>query len=1184
MHLKKIEIFGFKSFAGRVVLNFHPGITGIVGPNGCGKSNIADAFRWVMGEQSSKSLRGSKREDVIFAGTSLRKPLNIAEVTLIFTDVNGAFPTEYEEVAITRRLHRSGESEYLINRQPARLKDIQGFFLDSGIGKSALSIFEQGKIDQVINLTPLERRSIFEEAAGITRVLMSKKEALNKLEPTNQNIARLRDVFQEVAKQMAVSELQAEQAKRYRGFQTELEEMEQALLVAKWQAANQKCQQYQLKVDEAHDKLAGFQSQNEDWKKNLEESKKVLAEEEKKLRHFSEELYKTRSTKEIQKRENSVANERLKESIEREKSLVSEIEELQERTETLREEISENEKQQKILQAEFNEVEKRVRAESENVLQIENELNKLRDKSQKAQQERLRHLQIESQAQSDLKQTQLQISHCSEREEQIRLRLNTNQQHVNELQKLADEKKMQLEAVIEELNQKKAEIERREHHLSLIDQELGQSKKELDQLQRQITEDKARQKVLLKLRDEMEGFSAASKQLLKESQNRDSHLFGKIKGLYELLPAVEGQEVALGTALRYYTQTLVVQTQEDYREVIAFAAQKNLKDFSILCMDMIDYEKNDIKSTSDNIKPLLQFGGHDRLAHHLMKKLFLAKGVDEAFEFSKANPQAEIWTEDGAWIDHHRVIFYPTQGEGNVFLREAELHKLEKEIADQEKMLMRLERNFKDLNERKAALKHECTEFDKIIRRDEMKHVEFNFALQKAYADQEKAKLQVHQLEEEASKINQQYKRLNEALEEIIKRHEAATQQAAQAQQLCVNSDAELEQRSGIFKSKQRELRELEANYQQLSGQNQKFVYAINLLENRLKETRLQQEKQQHEIQMCKRLQKQFGEQSKQFSLSLESIDQQLEELTKQCREMDEELEQKRQSVSNIDKSGDQLRQRIKEIENIGYQAGIQLAQAGSTRQTIEDEFRHKYQKELSEAIAAGVSLSISLDQAEKKCRSLKQQIEAIGNVNLAAIDEFAQHQERHAYLAKQLDDLAVTQQELMKIISQLEVDCRKLFKTTFESIRLNFIKNFRILFNGGEADLQLTESDEILEAGVEIIAKPPGKQMRSISLLSGGEKCLTAMALLFAIFEVRPAPFCILDEIDAPLDDSNIERFANVVKQFIDRCQFIIITHNKRTMSVADLLFGVSMEEKGVSKILTLQFSKESEAQPSMV
>lgn len=1184
MRLKKIEIFGFKSFAGKVVLNFHPGITGIVGPNGCGKSNIADAFRWVMGEQSAKSLRGSKREDIIFAGTSTRKPLNMAEVTLVFTEVGGAYGLDYEEVAITRRLHRSGESEYLINRQPARLKDIQGFFLDSGIGKSALSIFEQGKIDQVINLSPMERRSIFEEAAGITRVLMSKKEALNKLEPTNQNIARLKDIYHEVAKQMAISEMQAEQAKKYRAFQNELEEMEKSLLGSKWQAANQKYNQYQQRVEEAQSKLEGFQTQNDDWKNHLETAKKELIEEEKKLRHFSEELYKTRSAKEIQKRENTSANERLKEIIEREKQLKGEVEELQEKAESLRDEAIDNEKQQKVLQAEIDELEKRLRGETEVVQQVENDLTKLREKAYKSQQERMRHLQVESQSLSDLKQTELQIQHCKEREEQMRSRLNHNQLHVNELQKLAEEKKIQLEAIIEDLNDKKSEIQRREHNLSLMDEEISNSNKELQKLQNEITEEKARQKVLLRLRDEMEGFSIASKMLLKEAQNHNSPLFGKIRGLYELLPTIEGKEAALGTALRNYTQTLVVQTHEDYQVIVRFAKEQKLKDFSLVCMEHLTSEKMAIDHASDKVQPLAPFVSHDRLTSHFLEKLFSAPTTDEALSFCKRNPYTEVWTDDGALIDHHRVIFYPTQGEANIFLREAELHRLEKEISEKEKIVLRFERNHKDLNERKAALKFECTEFDKVIRREEMKQVEINFALQKAYTDQEKAKQQADQLDDEVSKISLQEKRLAETLEEIVRRHEAATRHAADVQQQCVNLDAELERQASQSKLKQRELRELEAHYQKLSAQNQRFVYAINLLETRLKESRIQQEKQQHEIQMCQRMQKQITDQSVQFNANLESIDKQLELLTQQCRQLEEELEKKRKNVSTIDKSGDQLRQRIKEIENLGYQAGIQLAQAGSTRQAIEEEYRHKYQGELAEVVAKGVSLDITLEQAEKKCRSLKQQIEAIGNVNLAAIDEFAHHQERHHYLTKQLEDLALTQQELMKIISQLEVDCRKLFKTTFESIRTNFIKNFRILFNGGEADLQLTESAEILEAGVEIIAKPPGKQMRSISLLSGGEKCLTAMALLFAIFEVRPAPFCILDEIDAPLDDSNIARFVNVVKQFIDRCQFLVITHNKRTMAVADVLFGVSMEEKGVSKLLTLEFSNENEPQTTLV
>ncbi len=1179
MRLKKVDIYGFKSFADKIGLLFYRGITGIVGPNGCGKSNIADAFRWALGTKSAKALRGNKSDDVIFAGTSQRKPLNYAEVTLTFEDA-----APYEELAITRRLYRDGDTEYFINKNPARLKDVQAIYTDGGIGKNALMVFEQGKIDHIIQQMPHERRGIIENAAGISGALDNKKEAQAKLAPTNLNITRLKDIYQEVSKQVAASAKQAEEAKQYHCLKEEQEDIESGLLLARWQNAEQKARQSESKVQEAQEKLSAVQQQSEQWKGRLDQAKAGLSSSDRSLRSKSEELYKVRSQKEIQKRESAAAAEKKKELIQREQELKQESAELKVKLTKLAEEREEQAKLESSLQKQAALLEKDLRKETEAVQALELELNKLRERNLKAQQERIRHLNSESQAQSDLKQAQLQLFHLQERDEQILQKKRHLQKHLEELQKSIAEKKQLHEACLQELGQKKQEFQHLESCLKDFEAEALKAKKELDALAKEITEERARQKVLLRLREEMEGFSAASKRILKEAQNPSSPLFGKIRGLYELLPPIEQQQEAIGTALRHYAQTLVVQTSRDAELVEAFAHKHNLKEFSLLCRETVPEGTQSPEFGLEAGLEKVVLPQSDPLFRHLLRQAYCTKTTQQGVEFQQKNPQMEIHCDSGAWIDRFQVIFYPSQGEGQIFSRQAELQKLEKELEMQGKKFARLDANYKELQTRKQETHAAAAELDKAIRKDEMRQVELNFNLQRALSDCEKARQQQGQLDDEGNRAAEQIKKLQAALEEIIRKHESASKQARDAQQHCVDTDADLEQRMGVFKAKQRELRELDSSYQKMRGDLQKNAYAINLLETRSKEHNQLLQKMEAEIANCRNLQVQCEQNAFQFAEGLTQLEKNLEESMSACRMFEEELEKSRKQVSAIEKEGEALRQKTKEIENNSYQAGIQLAQISSTAKAIEAEYLNRFQLEIQDAIKYEPQLTCTIEQAEKRSRALKQQIEGMGNINLAAIEEHSQHLERYQYLHKQLEDLTLTQQELQKIIQQLEQECRKAFKATFEEVRANFIKNFRVLFNGGEADLQLTDSDDVLEAGIEIVAKPPGKQMRSISLLSGGEKCLTAMALLFAVFEVRPAPFCILDEIDAPLDDSNIERFVNVVKQFTDRCQFIIITHNKRTMAVADLLYGVSMEEKGVSKILSLQFSNETEAEPSLV
>lgn len=1173
MRLKRLELIGFKSFADKTKLEFNDGITAVVGPNGCGKSNIADAFRWVMGEQSAKSMRGTKMPDVIFAGTTQRKALNFAEVTITLTDIEGMLPVIYEEVAITRRLHRSGDSEYFINRHPVRLKDIQSLLLDTGLGKDAYSIFEQGEIDRVINLPPLERRYIFEEAAGILRFLQRKKEALRKLEHTDLNVTRIRDIHKEVEKQIIVLEQQAEKAREYKDNKALLDYLEKAFLLTKWEAMQvrlkeslHKTHSIDLNIAEANSAIDAFQGKLQDAKQSLNEAEKILQERR-------EEVFKARSSKEIRWKEKQNQEERLKELIAKEKRWLQELAAMQERRLHRQEERRKVQHQQKDLEQQRLEREKQVQRQSEVVRQSENELGTAREQQQLKQRESFKQLQAEAQCESEVKQVSLRLENTQERHQQILERKKRLLHSMQELNASGEEKKSLLEEKIKGVEGQKSIIEAIDKELLELSEEHFKTQAEIDRFQHEIAEAKARQKALQSLRDEMEGFSAGSKAVLQESADLKSPLYGKVKGLYEYFVAEKGVEDALAAVMKSYAQTLAVATESDFALVIQYIKKHGLKDISLICLESLAKVKAS-KSSSSMPKQLSLLAVHfieNELTKHFLKDVYLANESGSPAEILKQHAGLEICLPEGIFIDRRMVVFYSSQGENNIFMREAELKTLAKRLKASEASRQQWESVLNALQQKRQKLQTEKIELDKTIRRGEMQLVEVNFALQKISADLEKIKTEDKQLVQESAALNHSINELTARLHALKQHLSQAKETAAHAQKSSEAFNLQLNSLAVNAKQQANDLRDKETALKHVLDEVSKHTHALHVMDVKDLESQQQEKRLEEEIEMGRTQQLQISHKGIEVNKLLQEVEHTLSDVTTACKDLEQQVGIRKKTLEQLDSKIHEKRHLLKKLENERQQSCILNAQIESQKQTVENELKERHHLAIEEARTHCGTIDKTADQLDKQIRSLRQYMEAAGDINMTSIEECDKHKVRYTFLNQQIDDLNITRQELVSIITQLDSESRKIFKDTFEKINANFKKNFQILFNGGEADLQFTETADVLEAGIDIIAKPPGKQMRSINLLSGGEKCLTAMALLFAIFEVRPAPFCILDEIDAPLDDTNVERFVNIVKEFSDRCQFIIITHNKCTMAVADILFGISMEEKGVSKLLTL-------------
>lgn len=1173
MRLKKLKLLGYKSFAEKTELVFDTGITAVVGPNGCGKSNIADAFRWVLGEQSAKSMRGTKMSDVIFAGTSGRAPLNFAEVSITLTEIQGALPVDYEEVTVTRRLHRSGESEYFLNNQTVRLKDLHSLFLDSGIG---FSILEQGKVDQVINNSPSERRYIFEEAAGILRFLQRKRETLRKLEQADGNIARVKDIHREVELQVEVLREQAVRAKEFKELKGEIESKEKEVLVGKLRQIDKKqaeASRQEAEMLQALANLSGAVSESEQRKAT---ARMDLEAAEKNFNRKSEELFQVRSEKTLKTRERTSAQEQLKASLAKEKRWQQELETLLEQRMHRENELREQRNLLKSAQNDASSLESILQIQKDRVAAFDNELAGLHQTQKKLQKNLLEAHQCESRLDGELKQTRVRLENSYERQKA----LNENKERLvdrgKELQRQYEEKNKSVQEINAAIDRQRELLESIQGKAREVVERIDSLRSESDRLSNRLHEHKARLKALLRLRSDFEGFSVGSKKLLQESAKPDSPLSGKLKAIYESIVPEPGAQEAVATVLSRYSQTLVVKNRSDAASVIDYARSEGLSEFSLVILELLPaYGSSEPERTQ---LPLLTSQvGETLLAKHFLGDIAVADVIEDAEVLLRNRYSGEVWCRDCTFVDRRAVFFYGTQGKSNVFLREAEIKMLEAEVQASESGLMQVDEELSGHRRQHALLQAETVELDKQIRRKEMQQVEAVFALQRLGADKEKYGKDLANIDAEAISVDRAIDGHRIALQELELKFGEAACLTREIGAGVAALEEEIQAKNCVLIEQKKILQEANTNCSGVVESVRRSQQAIHVIEIHDKESVRQEIRLEEELSHTRDLQARLTAKSEECAAELEAIEHKLEETSAAFRSSEEYIQKQKALMIEIEKELATLVQAGNKQGTEQHQVALLIAHLEAAYQGLEAELQERYGLSSVEAKEVIPVSTLSIDTMEKKLRELRRKFEASGDVNMAAIEECAKHQVRYEFLKGQIEDLEQSKEGLLQIIGELEGESRKLFKETFNRIATNFKKNFAILFNGGEADLQFTESADLLEAGIEIIAKPPGKQMRSISLLSGGEKCLTAIALLFAIFEVKAGPFCILDEIDAPLDDSNVERFANIVKQYVERCQFIIITHNKQTMAIADRLFGVSMEEKGISKLLQMELSLAS-------
>ncbi|NLY91997.1 MAG: chromosome segregation protein SMC [Firmicutes bacterium] len=1184
MHLKRLEIHGFKSFADRINLVFKPGITAIVGPNGSGKSNIADSLRWVMGEANLRNLRGTKYEDVIFSGSDDRKPLGMADVTLVLDNSDQTLPLDYTEVAVTRRVYRSGESEFLINRVPVRLKDIQELFFDTGLGKEAYSVISQGKIDAILSVRPEDRRSIFEEAAGIMRYKVKKNLTIKKLGETENNILRIQDLLAELRKQLDPLADQAEKATLYLEIRNGLKAIE----------INHAYQEMRA-IERTLKDLTGEEQVKQQTLAALKAEEEKLAQEMFAVKRQANELETQIQTRQKLLMDGMAQRERAAGELnlftERKRSLENRQQELTILLTTQREKIGALEQKQAQLQQstagiarEKEELAAEVKRLEEVLTDKEGQIKAVRAELAAKKGLYTEKLEANSRLKQQISEEGAQKGFRQEREAELRAELDLINHELAETQAQGQALQAKLEELRKEAESSKAEERRLAGELEKSRTYLAQRSQKNQELRERLHGLESKITVLSEMERSHQGYFHGVKALLEAKQepfHREIH--GVVADLIRPEPGYElALEVALGSAL----QNLVINHHRHAGQAITYLKQHRLGRATFLPLNLIEEKPDRISEWKGilaqfNSKPATEAvfydGQYRAIVSYLLSGTLVAPDLKTAVELAeKTGKRFRVVTLEGEVIAPGGAI---TGGnlehrQAGLLSRKGEIRRLTREKQD---LLAFLQRGLTE----EHKLQTEIQELSRLYEEKRNRGQEIAFLQNSTLKDLEALKIN-HQ------KAFQQRAFLENALlkiEEELSTKDLTVNQLQERQRLF---DAELgliaqeigslEQREGILiQEREQSLRELSVLSSRLAGIEQEWVgkqenldeYTITIGELRVEAVRREKELVQlkEELASLEAEKKQLETEVAQAALSLAAEETELERMRNAWQEALDKANQMEIRWRDLQKTESELLTELHRLE-------LQLNRIKINQDNLTANLNEAYGEDWAQEVQPAYVLP---PHPRQEILRLKTQLKALEPVNLQAIEEYQNLKERVDFLSRQLADLTEARESLTKVITEIEKTIKKRFTITFEQIRKEFIDLFEQLFSGGKADLQLLDPDQPLESGIEIFAQPPGKRLQNLSLLSGGERAMTAIALLFAIFRVKPSPFCILDEIDATLDETNVQRFTELLKLFSKDLQFIVITHRRGTMEVADVLYGVTMEEKGISKLISLELKKQA-------
>jgi len=1184
VYLKRIEIAGFKSFADKTVIDFENSVTAVVGPNGSGKSNITEAIRWVLGEQSAKSLRGGKMPDIIFAGSDSRKPLNVAEVTVLLDNSDHYLPLDYQEISVTRRYRRTGESDFFINKQPCRLKDIQELFLDSGLGKESFSIISQGKVEAIFSSKPEDRRGIFEEAAGVLKYKQRKKKAEQKLFETEDNLSRVQDIIYELQEQLTPLAEQSEIAKKFLQLKEELTQTDIALMITEINVAKKEWEEKQTQLTQFNQELTKLATHIQSQEAVLSEKRKQNAKKDRQIEKGQQSLL--------------ALSERLKQAegqkdvlIERTKHTQKSTQEYQASLAEAQKKVAHFEELQEKLTKETTEKETEIQEAQQQLMKTQQEL----EKYQKSTKELLSELRDQY---VDLMQEQANVGNELKYLERQYLQETSKSKQTLAKQSEVEASVLALSSQKQELSEKQANLQqalvKNQHELEevqtkgkTVQTKLTNEQPKMYQLMNQVQQLQARQKSLQEIQENYFGFYQGVRLVLQHKQQ----LSGIVGAVAELIDVPSSFTLAIETALGGAAQHVIVENEHDARQAITYLKKQRGGRATFLPLTTIKPRQlpAHVLSQAAAVDGFLGIASEQvtfpaeiqTVVHNLLGTILLAKDLTSAnaiaqtirYQYRVVSLEGDVMNAGGSMTGGANK----RGNQGSLFSQNQELKQLtaeyeqaDQQLQNQEKIVQELQTKVADLSQKQEKLRtqNEQLRFEEQEITNQLQNITNDLA--RFEKEKQLSNFETRELQQFIETYQKQQAELTARQKEIEQQRQQIDEEIKSLNQ---ESDQMEEKRSQVQARKAQEQADLAVLKEQ-----------FNHLQIQLRGARVQKNEA---LERQTSLEQQLATLTADFSdheITEESLASQITELAQQREELQAELvavkEQRERTQKEIDQletvlaeKNQQQKQQLTEQSKLEVQKDRAEMLLDHQLSYLQTEYQISFEKAVTDYQPTSDIVS-----SRTKVAVLKEQIADLGPVNIRSIEQFEQVNERHTFLATQRDDLLSAKNQLFETMEEMDAEVRARFKEVFEAIRQEFKVVFPNMFGGGRAELVLTDPSDLLKTGIEIEVQPPGKKLQSLSLLSGGERALTAIALLFSIIRVCPVPFCILDEVEAALDEANVKRFGRYLSDFQDDTQFIVVTHRKGTMVAADVLYGVTMQESGVSKIVSVRMEDINE------
>lgn len=1176
MYLKSIEVYGFKSFANKIIFKFNNGITGIVGPNGSGKSNVGDAVRWVLGEQSAKQLRGSKMEDVIFSGTELRKPQGSAYVAITLDNSDHSLPIDYNEVTVARRVYRSGESEYLINGVVSRLKDVNSLFFDTGIGKEGYSIIGQGQIERILSGKPEERRELFDEAAGIVKYKKNKAATEKSLENERMNLSRVSDILKELEKQVGPLKEQSETARRYLIFKDELKKLDINAFLLDVDKNKEQLTEFEEKLNIVEEDSTRLRGEFDMAKEEYERIEAQLESFNIRIDDTKNEIHEKKLTNQKYEGEINLISQQILSYRQSEDGINEQLSKVRADLARYTNELQELYSKKEVLDEKLDNADDVLDTAKESYEQLKQNIADKEQEIEDSKSDIIEYLNEGGTLKAKVGRYDTMLENINLRKTQLNQRFLENK---SEEEKYNCEKK-QLDEGLKSLD---GDLASHNERLIAVQTELEENSRRQTELKNNVISGnngivslKSKKEALRNLTERYDGYGNSIKRVM-EQKSHNPKIIGVVADIIEVEKKFE---TAVETALGGSIQNIVTEDEATAKKMIEFLKQNrfgratflpisSIVDRSAINRDVIN-EQGVIGIASSLVKCDAKY---KTLINHLLGRIVVADNIDTAIAISRKYKQSlRIVTLEGELINPGGAMTGGAfKNSSNLLGRKRELDEIDEQIELLKKQLAEDERHIAELSARREELKSDKDEITGKIQQLNIKKNTYSLNMKQALNKLEEIERIFAGIGRENNELSVQIKDINANKEELFssnrKQEEAVRELESRIEELereLVTDKEELARSSESINSLNIEFNTVKQQYD-------------FMLQN-IKRIRSEEQDAKDSMESLKLRLNSGLKESQELSAKIEGLKEMLAENNRIISIKEQKLEEfygQRNALNESHKDffnkREALSEQINGLDKSAFKINASIEKLSEHSESLNNYMWEEYELTYNSASDFKDESFSDISSLKREISAVKGKIKQLGDVNVNAIEDYKQVSERYEFLKAQHDDIIKAESNLVNIINELDRAMREQFAEKFKEIRIMFAKVFKELFGGGKADLELVDDEDILETGIKINAQPPGKKLQNMMQLSGGEKSLTAIALLFAIQSLKPSPFCLLDEIEAALDDSNVKRFAKYLSKLTKDTQFIVITHRKGTMEAADILYGITMQEKGVSTLVSV-------------